>query len=226
MKRSRLFSRRVLREMGSWVTTLTHLLGYFCSKEKRGSQEAQILLCDYIPVRRPRLLSASFSPWACAAWITSGCLAPPSPLQSGLDFWRSGSRSGSGSPSLVRRRRHFRTGRGEARACVGQRPLRTSPQDTGEAEQQEEERRSRAWLDSLLHLSYSHISPFPLVSLLLLPPHDHEMAFRSTVPRLAKNAALDAVLKKSPSDVVFTTALRTPIARMNKVSEKEWEKRI
>ncbi|PWN21298.1 putative acetyl-CoA C-acyltransferase precursor [Microstroma glucosiphilum] len=42
------------------------------------------------------------------------------------------------------------------------------------------------------------------------------MAFRSTVPRLAKNAALDAVLKKSPSDVVFTTALRTPIARMNK----------
>ncbi|CAO1616535.1 unnamed protein product [Jaminaea pallidilutea] len=40
------------------------------------------------------------------------------------------------------------------------------------------------------------------------------MAFRASLPRLAGN--LDGLLRKSPNDVVFTTGLRTPIARMGK----------
>lgn len=42
------------------------------------------------------------------------------------------------------------------------------------------------------------------------------MALRASVARCA--GSVDALVRKSPSDVVFTTGLRTPIARMGKVS--------
>lgn len=54
-----------------------------------------------------------------------------------------------------------------------------------------------------------------LVPLTLQRATHSAMAFRASLPRLAGN--LDGLLRKSPNDVVFTTGLRTPIARMGKV---------
>lgn len=54
-----------------------------------------------------------------------------------------------------------------------------------------------------------------LVQLTLQRTTHSAMAFRASLPRLAGN--LDGLLRKSPNDVVFTTGLRTPIARMGKV---------